>query len=126
MDCSSCSADQTGPELSSGIDQSADQLATLLAQTPEFQELVRMSRLVNQDPDVRRLSMALNDQQTGNVNPGSATFDALMAELEALPLVQTYRQVEAAVRELFQAVDQVISEGAGMAFAPNALHSACG
>ena len=48
------------------------------------------------------------------------------AELETLPAVQAYRNAEAAAKDLFHTVDQVISTAAGVEFAPNALPSESG
>ncbi len=113
-------------ESSDQIDQSADRLAALLAQSPEYQELIRFARLIQLDPDVKRLTLELRKHQMHYGDPQGASMESLEAELEALPAVQAYRKAEEAVKELFRAVDRLISAGAGVAFAPNAVKSGCG
>jgi cell fate (sporulation/competence/biofilm development) regulator YlbF (YheA/YmcA/DUF963 family) len=61
--CSSNSAAQTALKISSNIDQSADRLAALLAQAPEYQEFIRLAQLINLDPDVERISMEIRNLQ---------------------------------------------------------------
>ena len=131
MDCCSSSsgatsATQMAPEFSPQIDQSADRLAALLAQTPEYLEFIRLARLIHLDPDVKRLSIEIRNRQMLYADPNSAPVEALQRELETLPAVLAYRKAEAAVRGLFHSVDQVISTGAAVAFAPNAVKSGCG
>ncbi len=124
--CSSNSTAQTVFERSSSMDQSADRLADLLAQAPEYQEFVRIAQLINLDPDVERISMEIRKHQMAYANPYGASIETLQADLEALPAVQAYRKAEAAVKDLFHSVDQAISAQAGVAFAPNAVRSGCG
>lgn len=127
MDCGSCnSTDQKTLEMSPGIDQSADRLAALLAQTPEYLEFVRLAQFINLDPDVKRIITQIRNSQMLYADSSETSVDALQEELETLPAVQAYRKAESAVKALFNAVDQVISFGAGVAFAPNAVHSGCG
>ena len=124
--CSSNGATQTALNISSSMDQSADRLAALLAQAPEYQEFIRLAQLINLDPDVKRISMEIRNLQMVYADPYGVSVETLEADLEALPAVQAYRKAEAAVKALFHSVDQVISAQAGVAFAPNAVHSACG
>jgi cell fate (sporulation/competence/biofilm development) regulator YlbF (YheA/YmcA/DUF963 family) len=124
--CSSTGAAQIAPEFSPQIDQSADRLAALLAQTPEYQEFIRLARLIHLDPDVKRLSIEIRNRQMLYANPDSAPVEALQTELETLPAVLSYRKAEAAVKDLFRSVDQLISAATGVAFAPNAVKSGCG
>jgi cell fate (sporulation/competence/biofilm development) regulator YmcA (YheA/YmcA/DUF963 family) len=123
MDC--CSSTNTF-EYAPGIDRSADELASLLAQAPEYQEFVRLAQLIHLDPDVKRISIEIRSRQMFYVDAEDKSVEALEAELETLPAVQAYRKVESAVKDLFHSVDQVISAAAGVEFAPNALPSACG
>jgi cell fate (sporulation/competence/biofilm development) regulator YlbF (YheA/YmcA/DUF963 family) len=127
MDC--CSPTSAAPmalEYAPEIDHSADELASLLAQAPEYQEFIRLAQLINLDPDVKRISMEIRNRQMFYVDAEDKSVEALQAELETLPAVQAYRKVEAAVKDLFHSVDQAISEAAGVEFAPNALPRACG
>jgi cell fate (sporulation/competence/biofilm development) regulator YlbF (YheA/YmcA/DUF963 family) len=124
--CSSTNAASTALEYAQEIDQSADQLASLLAQAPEYQEFIRLAQLIHLDPDVKRISMKIRSRQTFYANAEGKSVEALQTELESLPAVQAYRKAEAAVKDLFHSVDQVISTAAGVEFAPNALPRACG
>jgi cell fate (sporulation/competence/biofilm development) regulator YlbF (YheA/YmcA/DUF963 family) len=123
MDC--CSSPQA-LEYAPEIDQTADQLAVLLARTPEYQEFVRLAQLIHLDPNVKRISMEIRKSQMFYaVTEGKISPD-LEAELDTLPAIQAYRKAERAVKELFHAVDWMISDSAGMEFASNAIHSGCG
>ncbi|HEY3344331.1 MAG TPA: YlbF family regulator [Anaerolineaceae bacterium] len=124
--CSATDIPQTVIQSDPGIARSADRLAAILAQTPEFQEYTRLASLINLDPDVRRLSFALRQQRMMAFASTESSVDALQAELEDLPAIQTYHQAEAQVKELFHAVDAVISTAAGVKFAANAQNSGCG
>ena len=127
MDC--CSSTNAAPialEYAPEIDQSADELASLLAQVPEYQEFIRLAQLINLDSDVKRISMEIRNRQMFYADAEDNSDEALQAELETLPAVHAYRKVEAALKDLFHSVDQVISAAAGVEFAPNALPSACG
>ena len=124
--CSSTSAAQMSLEYASEIDHSADELASLLAQAPEYQEFIRLAQLINLDPDVKRISMEIRNRQMFYVDAEDKSVEVLQAELEMLPAVQAYRKVEDSVKDLFRAVDQAISAAAGVEFAPNALPRACG
>ncbi len=124
--CSSNITDQTASEFSTQTGLSADRLAALLAQTPEYQEFARLGRQIRLDPEVQRLSMAIRRQQRYDPDPQGPSLAALVEELEDLPAVLVYRKAEAAIAGLLRSVDQVISAAAGVAFAPNAVKSGCG
>jgi cell fate (sporulation/competence/biofilm development) regulator YmcA (YheA/YmcA/DUF963 family) len=124
--CSINSPTQFEQEFSGQINQSADRLAALLTQTPEYQEFLRFAQLIHLDPDVKRLSLAIRNQQMHYAESQDATADSLEEELEVLPAVQAYRKAEEAVKGLLRSVDQIISAGAGVTFAPNAVKSGCG
>ncbi len=131
MNCCSSSSGATGaaqiaPEFSPQIDQSADRLAALIGQTPEYQEFIRLARLIHLDPDVKRLSVEIRNRQMVYADPDGGPFEALQAELDSLPAILAYRKAEAAVKHLLHSVDQVISAAAGVDFAQNAVKSGCG
>lgn len=105
---------------------SAEQLAKLLQHTSEFQELLRLGRLVNLDPDVQRLITQINHQESVyNTDGNNPSIEELQAQLEGLPAYQTYMHAENAARDLFQSVNQAISAAAGLDFAINARRSGC-
>lgn len=113
------------------IFQAARVLGDLLSRTPEYAAFLEALTAVNADPTVQKLSAQLRACQSAiqwgrDVVQNAAEMERLEAELESLPLVQSYRQAEAAVRELFLAVDELISREAGVDFAANARRSCCG
>ncbi len=131
MDCCSSSSEATcaaqiTSEFAPQIDQTADRLAALIAQTPEYQEFIRLARLIHLDPDVKRLSIEIRNHQMLYADPNGTPLEALQMELENLPAVLAYRKAEAGVKALFHSVDQVIGTAARVAFAPNAVKSGCG
>lgn len=129
-DC--CSSGDAGSCCSSSADANvelearADRLAVLLAETPEYQEFARLGNQVNADPGVRQILLEVRKQNMLYADPQGPTLQALYDDLEALPIVQTYRAAERAAQNLFRLVDDSISEAAGVAFAPNAVRSGCG
>lgn len=110
--------DQTRP-----MDESARQLAHLLKDTPEMQRYLCASREMYLDPEV---SQILSQIRRAQMFYSSASMEDLQAKLEAQPAYQACQQAEAAVRELCQAVDQIISAAAGIEFAANAHRTGCG
>ncbi len=111
--------------------QAAEILGKLLADTPEHQAYLESFQEVNRDVQAQRLSAAIRDHNAaiqwgrGNRLEHQTAVTALEAEIEALPSVRAYHQAEKAVTELFQAVDGVISQAAGLPFSPNATRSGC-
>lgn len=122
LDCHKTAAAAVDMQISSA----AERLACLMIEQPIFQEFVRLSQQVRQDPQV---NMILNEMNTRaySFDPTAAETGALEEQLEALPVVVAFRNAESAAQELFRAVDDVISEAAGgIAFAENAKPQACG
>jgi len=114
-------------EYTQEVDQAAVRLAASLEQAPEFQEFVRLARLINLDPDVKRIQLEVRGNQMENDGENQVkTAERLQAEFENLPAVQAYRKAEAAAKSLFHAVDEAISQAAGVPFAVNAKISGCG
>lgn len=107
------------------ISVSAAQLAKLLQQTVEFQELLRLARLVEQDPDVIRLIQQIR-QMEGAYSAEDSSVEELQAQLEALPAYQAYVKAENSAHDLFQSVDRLISAEVGLDFAINARRTGCG
>lgn len=102
------------------VEETVHVLAALLKARPEFTELGRAAARVNADPQFQRLSREMRG------TPGGLQHAWSPEQLEALPVVQAYRQAECSVRDLCHALDTVISEAAGVAFAANAKRSCCG
>jgi cell fate (sporulation/competence/biofilm development) regulator YlbF (YheA/YmcA/DUF963 family) len=126
MDCCSSNDTETTFDYAPEIDQSTDQLANLLAQTPEYQDFFHLAQSINLDPEVKRISKEIRNRQMVYADGEGKTIEALQTELETLPAVRAYRAAEAAVRDLFRTVDQVISAAAGVEFGANAQPKACG
>jgi cell fate (sporulation/competence/biofilm development) regulator YlbF (YheA/YmcA/DUF963 family) len=126
MDCCSSSDVETTFDYAPEIDLYTDQLATLLAQTPEYQEFARQSQAIELDAEVKRVSKEIRNRQMVYAEGMGKTIEALQVELESLPAVRAYRTAETAVKDLFHSVDQVISGAAGVQFGANAQPKACG
>lgn len=112
---------QSSPEMM----RAAENLACLLTDLPEFQNYLCAARAVHADPAVSKIVAAMNGYGVyEDVEPGA--YQDLNQRLEALPAMRAYRQAEQNVRDIFAAVEQVISEAAGVSFAEYARPSACG
>ena len=104
----------------------AGELANLIKQSNEFQELLRLARLINLDPEVNQLIQEIRTKESAYGEDGNGrSIEELKKQLEALPAYAAYVKVEIAARDLFKSVDQVISAGACLDFAINARQSSC-
>ncbi len=127
---STCGINEKPSEaLAADIAQAARALACLLADTPEFQGLARCSRAVRLDPQVTALVNALREQAyLYDPSAAQAHLEAASLEdqIEAAPVVRAFRSAEAQARGLFGAVDEAISQAAGLPFAQYAKPSGHG
>ncbi len=105
--------------------KAAESLACFLIDTSEFQEFLRLGRLVKMDREVNEILGLLDDCDDVGSSMGDSISE-LEERLVSLPLVKEYRRAEQSVREIVNAVDQVISESAGLPFALNAQPAGCG
>lgn len=104
----------------------AAELANLIKQSDEFQELIRLARLINLDPEVNQLIQEIRAKESAyGEDENGSSIEELKTQLEGLPAYAAYLKVEIAARDLFKSVDQVISAGAGLNFAINARQSSC-
>ena len=111
--------------------QAARSVGNLLRQTPTYTAFLGLVEAVNADPTVQQLAAQMRTHQAAlqmgrDPDQHAAALARAEAEVEASPVVQEYRQAEAATRRLFQVVDALISQEAGVAFAENAQRSGCG
>jgi cell fate (sporulation/competence/biofilm development) regulator YlbF (YheA/YmcA/DUF963 family) len=111
--------------------EAAHTLGELLYQTPQYQVFLEALKAVNSDPTVQKLAAEMythqNALQWGHDHNGghAAALAQLESEIEALPIVKDYRQAEKEIRSLFRAVDEIISQEAGVDFAIHAQRSGC-
>ena len=111
--------------------QAAQTLGNLLRQTPEYEAFLKALKAVNSDLAIQRLSAQIRDHrsilQWGHDAEGqhAAELARLELEMEDLPAVKEYHRAEKEVVLLFCAVDEIISQEAGVAFAVNAQRSGC-
>lgn len=111
--------------------QAARALGELLRQTPEYEAFLKALKAVNSDLTVQRLGAQMRSHQNALQwgRDGSDQHEAelmrLEQEMENLPIVQEYRRVEAEIIQLFRAVDEIITQEAGVDFALNARRSGC-
>lgn len=112
--------------------QAAQALGKLIAQTPEYQAFLQALKEVNHDLEVQKLSAKIREHDNaiqwgrGNVLEHHTEMETLQAQIESLPLVQTYHHAERNFVQLCHEINQAISENAGVEFAPNARKSGCG
>jgi cell fate (sporulation/competence/biofilm development) regulator YlbF (YheA/YmcA/DUF963 family) len=107
-------------------------LGELLSQNPEYRTFLEALKAVNNSLTVQKLSAEIRSHQTamqwGRDAEGqhAAELTRLEMEMEDHPVVKAYHQAEKEVSALFHAVDEVISQAAGVPFAANAKRSGCG
>ncbi len=98
---------------------------------PIFQEFSTLVKKVNADAQVQELARQIHEHQaalqngSGEAISHSREMDRLEQQMNTLPMVQEYYRIEKETHELFLAVDEVISQAAGVAFAANAKRSGC-
>ncbi len=119
------------PTLEATIRTQAHALATLLQATEIYQAFVQAYQAASNDEQVQRLTAQIREHHAamqrneGDFLAHSQAQEQLMDEMNALPVMQAYRQREAEVIHLLAEVDAVISQAAGVAFARNARRSSC-
>jgi cell fate (sporulation/competence/biofilm development) regulator YlbF (YheA/YmcA/DUF963 family) len=103
-------------------------LAEALDETAFCRDFIQAMDAASHDPEVKQLLRAIyNEQETGfSAGKSGPTLAQLRAELEMLPVVVSLRQAERGLRELLTAIDEIISQAAGVPFAANARRSCCG
>ncbi len=111
--------------------QAARALGELLSQTAEYRAFLEALKAVNNDLTVQKISAQMRAcnlalQWGRDVLKNSAELEQLEQEMEALPVMQTYRQAELSVLQLFRQVDEIISASAHIEFATHARRSCCG
>lgn len=111
--------------------QAARTLGWLLRQTPEYETFLKALQAVNSDLSVQKLGAQMRAHQNAlqwgcdDIGQHAAELERLEMEIETLPLVKEYRQAETKLQQLFRAVDEIVSQEAGVAFAVNARRSGC-
>jgi cell fate (sporulation/competence/biofilm development) regulator YlbF (YheA/YmcA/DUF963 family) len=107
-------------------------LGELLSQAPEYHAFLEALKTVNNDLTIQNLSAEIRAQQTAlkwgsDANGQNADeIVRIKLEMEDLAAMKAYRQAEREVSALFRAVDEIISQEAGVAFVINAQRSGCG
>lgn len=111
--------------------QAAQLLGNVLSETPEYKAFLAASKAVHNDATVQKLSAEMRAHQTalhwGRDPDGQHAVELtrLELEMEDLPAMKEYRATEKEVSALFQAVDKMISQEAGLDFAVNAQRTGC-
>lgn len=105
-------------------------LGEALLETPIYQKFLSALKAINNDPEIQRIATQMrshkNALQMGiDGREHQAELSRLQAELEALPIVQQYRQTENEALTFFRTVDGLISASIGFPFAHNAHRSSC-
>jgi cell fate (sporulation/competence/biofilm development) regulator YlbF (YheA/YmcA/DUF963 family) len=111
--------------------QAAQKLGNLLAETPEYKQYIAALKAVNTDLTIQKISMDMRAHRSAlRWDPdGEGKHAAELTRLELVladqPVMQDYQKAEAEIRVLFQEVDKIISQEAGVGFAANALRRGC-
>lgn len=111
--------------------QAAQLLGNLLGETPEFKAFLAASEAVHHDITVQRLSAEMRGHQSAlhwsrdPEDQHAAELARLELEIEDLPAMKEYHVREKEISALFQAVDQIISQEAGLDFVVNAKRTDC-
>jgi len=114
------------------VTQAAQSLGKLLAETPEYQTFLQALKDINHDLEVQKLSAKIREHDNalqwgrGDALEHQSDMKILQAQMESLPLVQTYHTSEQIFVRLCREIDEIVSETAGVEFAPNARKSGCG
>lgn len=112
------------------VEEAVQALAVQLMVQPEVAALKRAAAQVDADPQAQRLMhemwVAQRQLRHGWSHDEEVRLAQLSEQLETLPSIRAYRQAERPLRDLCRAVDVIISDAAGVAFAANAQRSCCG
>jgi len=105
-------------------------LGEVLVDTPIYQEFLSALKAINSDPEIQRIAAQMRSHQSAlqmgiDGQKHQDELNRLQAELEALPIVQHYRQAEMKALDLFRSLDDFISQAIGFPFAHNAHRSGC-
>ncbi|MBN1667032.1 MAG: YlbF family regulator [Anaerolineales bacterium] len=112
--------------------QIAQSLGKILLDTPEYQTFLNALNEVNNNVEVRRISLQMREHDTalkwgkGDPDEHRVALEQLNQEMENLSCLRAYRHAENVIVSLCRQLDQVISQAAGIEFAPNARRSSCG
>jgi cell fate (sporulation/competence/biofilm development) regulator YlbF (YheA/YmcA/DUF963 family) len=112
-------------------EQAATLLGNLLCATPEYQAFLQAFQGVYDDPSIQSLSAQIHGHetaiQTGQDADGEHTVELTRLELELgdLPAVKEYHRAAKEIGALLRAVDEIISNETGIAFAVNAEQFGC-
>ncbi|MBE7470885.1 MAG: YlbF family regulator [Anaerolineales bacterium] len=119
---------KTATNLAESITDTTHALVEALDEMPICRAFIQAMDLANHDPEVQRLLRAIYEAQGAgfSARKSGPTLAQLQTELEALPVVVSLRQAERGMREILTAVDDIISQVAGVPFAANAKRSCCG
>ena len=114
------------------VTQAAHALGKLLAETSEYRTFLQALKDINHDLEVQKLSAKIREHDNalqwgrGDVLERQGEMKTLQAQMESMPLIQTYHTAEQIFVRLCREIDEVVSETAGVPFAPNARKSGCG
>lgn len=101
------------------VEKAAAALGKLLSEQPSHKRFIQAIADAQKNPQVRDLSSEIHTTR------GTADLERLNQELEALPIIQEYRAAESATRQLFHAINALLSESLKADFASNAKRG-CG
>lgn len=110
----------------------AQSLGALLRQAQEYETFLSALKTLNSDLTIQKMAAEIRSHQTAlkwsreDESQHVAELTRLQLEMEDQPIAKEYHRAEEEVSALFHAVDEIISNEAGVAFAANAQRSGCG
>lgn len=108
----------------SDIIQPLHQLAAQLKAHPAYAQFFNAYRAMQADSEAQNLLAELRAQQYQGMP--EAEYHRLLQQFYSRPSVKTYQVAEEELHDLVVAIDEIISEAAGIPFAANAKRSCCG
>jgi cell fate (sporulation/competence/biofilm development) regulator YlbF (YheA/YmcA/DUF963 family) len=99
-------------------------LVSLIKEQPAYGHFFDAYRAMQADVEAQNLLAELRARQYQGFD--EASYHQLLQRFYSRPTVKAYQAAEEALYDLLQAVDDLISEAAGIDFAANARRSCCG
>ncbi|GAB4569857.1 MAG: hypothetical protein Kow0077_03030 [Anaerolineae bacterium] len=120
---------QVNPALDVEVQTAVDRLAQLVKSHPAYVAFMQAHEVLQACDAAQQLLgqiQTLESRLQFDWSPeGQQELEQMLGRLNELPEVQQYAQAQQDLQQLFQAVDRVISESAGVEFAANARRRGC-
>ncbi|HRQ37021.1 MAG TPA: YlbF family regulator [Chloroflexota bacterium] len=112
--------------MASDVTEPLHRLAAHLKAHSAYARFFDAYRAMHDDVKAQSLLAELRAHQYQGQGVDADSYHQLLQQFSAWPSVRAYQAAEEELHDLMQALDAVISEAAGIAFAANARRSCCG